>query len=84
MFFDSQCTLHLTQHQVSRKKIKHINVKLHFIHDIVSKEVISMEKIFTEDNPIDMLTKALPTAKLHWLDLVNIGPYKGHLKIASN
>ena len=32
-----------------------------------------MEKISTEDNPADMLTKTLPTAKFkHCLDLVNV------------
>ena len=49
VFCDSQSTLHLTKHQVYRERTKYIDVRLHFIRDIVSREVINMEKISTED-----------------------------------
>ena len=69
VFCDSQSALHLTKCQVYHEIIKHIDVRLHF----VSREVINMEKISTEDNPPDMLTKALLMAKFkHCLDLVNV------------
>lgn len=49
-----------------------IDVKLHFIRDVISKREISVEKIDTEDNPADMMTKALPQTKFkHCLSLIN-------------
>ena len=46
------------------KKIKHIDIKLHFIRNKVSKWVVKMVKIHTDSNPDDMLTKVVSTAKL--------------------
>ena len=85
---DGESALQLIKHQVYHERIKHIDVRLHFIRDIVSREVIKMKNVSTEDNPVDMLTKALPTAKFkHYLDLVNVKTWwalKGHLKTASD
>ena len=50
VFCDSQSALHLTKHQVYHEITKNIDVILHFIHDLVSRKVISMEKISTGDN----------------------------------
>ena len=55
----------MTKHQVYHERTKHI--------DVVSREVTNMKKISIEDNPADMLTKAIPIAKFkHCCDLVNV------------
>lgn len=47
-------------------------MKFHFVRDMVSKGLVKVEKIPTEDNHADVFTKAIPTAKFrHCLDLVN-------------
>ncbi|KAE8716394.1 hypothetical protein F3Y22_tig00110121pilonHSYRG00025 [Hibiscus syriacus] len=72
VFCDNQSTIHLTRNQVFHERSKHIDVKLHFVRDMVSKGSIIVEKIPTEENAADILTKALPAAKFrHCLDLVN-------------
>ncbi|KAE8683864.1 hypothetical protein F3Y22_tig00111166pilonHSYRG00202 [Hibiscus syriacus] len=72
VFCDNQSTIHLTRNQVFHERSKHIDVKLHFVRDMVAKGSIIVENISTEENPADMLTKALPAAKFrHCLDLVN-------------
>lgn len=71
---DSQSALHLAKHQVFHERSKHIDVKLHFVRDIVSKGEVKIEKVSTEDNPADMMTKPLPSNKFsHCFRLVNIG-----------
>lgn len=40
-------------------RTKHIDVKHHFIHEVVESGAIKLVKIASEDNPTDMLTKSL-------------------------
>lgn len=69
---DSQSAIHLSKHQVYHERSKHIDVKLHFVRDIISKGEIKLEKISTEQNPADALTKALSCTKFKYcLNLVN-------------
>ncbi|KAD4386240.1 hypothetical protein E3N88_26409 [Mikania micrantha] len=55
---DNQGAVQLSKNQVYHERTKHINVKLHFIKDVVSKES-EIKQISTKDNGADMLTKAL-------------------------
>jgi len=51
----------------------HIEIKHHFIRDIVDTGDIIVEKIHTTENHADMLTKPLPSAKFdHCLNLAGI------------
>ena len=73
MFCDSQSVIHLTKNNRYHDKTKHINIKHHFIRDVVVVGEIMVEKIHTSDNPADMLTKPLPITKFeHCLDLVGL------------
>ncbi|KAE8658886.1 Detected protein of unknown function [Hibiscus syriacus] len=72
VFCDNLSIIHLTRNQVFHERSKHIDVKLHFVRDVITKGSITVNKIPTEENPADMLTKALPATKFrHCLDLVN-------------
>lgn len=73
VFCDSQSAIHLTKNNRYHDKTKHIDVKHHFIRDIVVAGEIIVEKIHTSENPADMLTKPLPNTKFqHCLDLVGL------------
>ena len=61
---DSQSAICLSKNQVHHEKTKHIDIKLHFVRLEVSKGVVKLLKIHTDDNLADMLTKAVPAAKL--------------------
>lgn len=68
---DSQSAIHLSKHQVYHERSKHIDVRLHFIRDVVDAQEVLVEKIATEENPADVFTKSLPHAKFkHCLDLM--------------
>ena len=63
----------MTKNSHYHDKIKHIDVKHHFIQNIIVVGKIVVTKIHTSENPADMLTKPLPNVKFqHCLDLVGL------------
>ncbi|KAH9770122.1 Integrase catalytic domain-containing protein [Citrus sinensis] len=70
---DSSSAIYLSRNLAHHKKTKHIDIKLHFIRNVISKGVVKMVKIHTSNNLADMLTKVVPTAKLKtYLDITEI------------
>ncbi|KAG8472802.1 hypothetical protein CXB51_034693 [Gossypium anomalum] len=73
VFCDSQNTIFLTKDQMFHERTKHIDVRYHFIHDIIARGDIVVSKISTHEDPADMITKSLPITKFeHCLDLVGV------------
>jgi hypothetical protein len=70
---NSQSAIHLTKNQMYHERTKHIDVRVHFIHENVSHCIIAVKKVATADNPMDMMTKPVPLNKFkHCLDLVGV------------
>ena len=70
---DSQSVICLSKNQTHHEKTKHIDIKLHFIRLEVSKATVKLQKIHTDNNVANMLTKAIPGAKFMFcLNLVDI------------
>nr|GEU40920.1 retrotransposon protein, putative, Ty1-copia subclass [Tanacetum cinerariifolium] len=63
LFCDTQSALSLAKNLVYHERTKYIDVRLNFIRDVLEEDMFSIQKIATEHNPADMLTKALPTEK---------------------
>ena len=59
----SVTTVHLSKHQVFHERSKHIDVRLHYIREIVQSDKVSLTKIASSKNSADMLTKPLPSVK---------------------
>jgi hypothetical protein len=73
VYYDSQIAIHLAKNQVHHARTKHIDIRFHFIREIIGNGEISLQKVDTKDNPADMLTKILLVIKFnHCLDLINI------------
>ncbi|MCI01408.1 aspartyl-tRNA synthetase, partial [Trifolium medium] len=69
---DSQSVVHLANHQVYHERTKHIDIRLHFVRDMIKSKEIMVERVASEENPADMFIKSLPRAKFkHCLDLIN-------------
>ncbi|KAH9754884.1 Integrase catalytic domain-containing protein [Citrus sinensis] len=60
---DSLSAIYLSKNPAHHERTKHIDVKLHFIINEVSKGVIKIVKVHTNDNLADMLTKVVLKAK---------------------
>jgi hypothetical protein len=54
VFCDSQSTIHLTKNQMYHERTKHIDVRYHFLREVMTQGDITVKKIATTENPADM------------------------------
>ncbi|GJT52209.1 retrotransposon protein, putative, ty1-copia subclass [Tanacetum coccineum] len=60
---DNQSAIHLSRNAMFHERTKHINVRYHFIREIVESKEIRVAKIGTKDNAADAFTKVVPGPK---------------------
>ncbi|GJW44243.1 hypothetical protein Tco_0073042 [Tanacetum coccineum] len=71
---DNQGAIYLSQNQVFHERTKHINVRYHFIREVLEAKTVKVLKVDIEHNDADALTKVVPGLKLqHCLELLNVG-----------
>lgn len=63
VFCDSQGAIHLSKHQMFHERSKHIDVRLHFVREIIKSGAVIVVKINTEDNPADTCTQVILSKK---------------------
>jgi hypothetical protein len=63
---DSQSAIHLANNSAFHSRTKHIDIRYHFIRTMLEEGSFKLEKIHTNKNPADMLTKSLPKEKLEF------------------
>ena len=59
---DNQGAIALAKNPLGSSNSKHIDVRHHFIRDLVEKEEVCIKHVDSEDQHGDILTKALPRA----------------------
>ena len=59
---DSQSAIMLAKNPMFDARTKHIEVKYHFLHQVLEDKHIELDKVHTNNNPIDFLTKSLKFA----------------------
>ena len=57
---DSQSAILLTKSPIFHAKTRHIEVKYHFIREMLEDKLMKLVKVHTADNLADLLTKSLP------------------------
>ena len=63
LFVDSQNVIHFGKNPTFHNRFKHIDVKYHWIHDILDAKLLELDKVHTDDNGFDMMIKVLPREK---------------------
>ncbi|GKE00700.1 retrovirus-related pol polyprotein from transposon TNT 1-94, partial [Tanacetum coccineum] len=72
--YDNQGAIHLSRNHVFHERTKHINVRYHFIREVLEAKTVKVLKMGTEHNATDALTKVVPGRKLqHCLELLKVG-----------
>ncbi|MCO5570950.1 hypothetical protein L7F22_024680 [Adiantum nelumboides] len=62
---DSQSAIQLVRNSVYHSKTKHVDMKYHFIREMIEDKQIQLVKVHTTDNLTDVLTKELLKKALH-------------------
>ncbi|GJU93020.1 putative ribonuclease H-like domain-containing protein [Tanacetum coccineum] len=62
---DNESTICIVKNPVYHSKTKHIEIRHHFIRDSYEKKLIRVEKIHTDFNVADLLTKAFDGPRLY-------------------
>lgn len=63
LFCDNQSAIHLSKNPSFHSRSKHIDVRYHWIRDVLEEKLLHIEKIHTDENGSDMMTKILPKKK---------------------
>ena len=84
LFCNSQSAIFLTKYQMFHERTKHIDVRYHFVREIIARGDIVVSKVGTQDNLANIMTKSLPIAKfVHCSNLMGLGclflPYRALL-----
>ena len=64
LFCDNQSAIHLSKNASFHSRYKHIEVRYLWIRDVLYSKKMQLEKVHTDDNGADMLTKAVTRKKL--------------------
>ncbi|XP_031272906.1 secreted RxLR effector protein 161-like [Pistacia vera] len=71
IFSDNQSAVLLSKNPIYHERTKHVDVRFHFIRDLINKELIELRKVPTEENPADMGTKIVTPAEFkHCMNLL--------------
>nr|GEY04029.1 retrovirus-related Pol polyprotein from transposon TNT 1-94 [Tanacetum cinerariifolium] len=71
---NNQGAIHLSRNHVFHENTKHIDVRYHFIREVLESKTVKVLKVGTRHNVADALTKVVPGLKLqHFLELLNVG-----------
>ena len=60
---DSQSAIHLAKNSTFHSRSKHIDVCYHWIRQVLEDKLLQLEKVHTDENWSDMMTKVLATKK---------------------
>ena len=61
---DSQSAMDFSKNATYHARTKHVDVRYLLIREIIEKNLMKLEKIHTNKNPSDMMTKVMSKEKL--------------------
>ena len=64
----------LAKNPIFHEKTKHIEVKYHFIREMLEDKLMKLVKVYINDNHADLLTKSLPLERFaNYRALMGVG-----------
>lgn len=66
VFCDNQSAIHLAKNSSFHSRTKHIDTRYHWIREALDSGLLELEKIHTDDNGSDMMTKVLSRGKFEF------------------
>ena len=82
---NNQGAIALSKDNKFHARTKHINIRYHFIHEAVKDGKLAVAHIPTEDNAVDIFTKALPKTKFrHFVELLGLRTIRGSGDLGGN
>jgi hypothetical protein len=67
LFCDNISAINISKNPVQHSRTKHIDIRHHFIRELVEKKVVTLEHIATEDQLADIFTKPLDAVRFERL-----------------
>ena len=67
IFYDNQGCVKLSKNLVFHDKSKHIEIKFHYIRDMVQRGAVKLQYVVMNDHIADVLTKPLARVKFEYL-----------------
>ena len=64
---DCQSVIHLTKNPSHHELFKHVDVKFHYIRNVIAQRHVELVKVHTVENLSNMLTKVLPAHKFKYV-----------------
>ena len=64
--YDNQSCIHMSVNTVFYDKTKHIEIRYHYIRDMVQKGAVELQFVLTDDQIADILTKPLLKTKFDY------------------
>lgn len=61
---DSMSAKMLAENEVVSQRTKHMDIRYHFLRDLISKNILTLKFVPTSEQPADMLTKPLTSSTL--------------------
>lgn len=61
---DSQSAIDLSKNSMYHARTKHIDVRYHWLRNVIEEKMLKLKKVHTNKNGADMLTKTVPASKL--------------------
>ena len=63
LFCDNLSAINISKNPIQHSRTKHIDIRHHFIRDLVEDKIVTLEHIATEEQIADIFTKALDASK---------------------